>query len=114
MPAIKAHNDVLLTREKLLVVLHDLSTRLHRAFGHQVRLLIHGGAIMVLHAELRSRKSTRDIDYIHRAFVRDYGSYAPEAEVRLKSCIAATARAHSLGGDWMNAHADVALPMAHE
>ncbi|TFY79677.1 hypothetical protein EWM64_g4338 [Hericium alpestre] len=91
------HNEVLLTRASLRSILHDLSNRLYASFGHQ----------------LKSRRATRDIDYIHRAFVADYQRYGVfDAEARLTSCIAATARKFGLGGDWMNAHADVALPMA--
>ncbi|TFY61588.1 hypothetical protein EVG20_g6994 [Dentipellis fragilis] len=109
------HNDVLLTRHNLPIILQDLSKRLLAAFGHQVRLLVHGGAVVVLHQELQSRKSTRDIDYIHRAFVAEYRRYGIwDAGERLKACIAQTAQRFRLGGDWMNSHADVALPMARD
>ncbi|THH15414.1 hypothetical protein EW146_g5057 [Bondarzewia mesenterica] len=115
MSRLREHNDVLLTKQTLLTVLHDLSSRLLASFGHQVRLIVHGGAVMVLHSLLHNRKSTRDVDYIHRAFASEYRRYGTrDAEARLKSCIAATAYAHGLGADWMNAHADVALPMARD
>lgn len=68
---------------------------------------------MVLHHA--SRHSTRDVDIISRSFVaeqRAYGIY--DADTRLQTCINATAARFQLGMDWMNAHADVALPMAVE
>jgi hypothetical protein len=37
-----------------------------------------------------------------------------DAKQRLRACIAETARHFGLGADWMNAHADVALPWAKE
>ncbi|KAI0067474.1 hypothetical protein BV25DRAFT_1762457, partial [Artomyces pyxidatus] len=103
-------NDVPLTRARLHQILQDLSARLLVAFGHQVTLIVHGGAVMVLHRDLHHRQSTQDVDYIHRAFVAQYRS--PDAETRLRSCIASTAAVHGLGADWMNDHADVALPWA--
>ncbi|KAI0049094.1 hypothetical protein FA95DRAFT_947710 [Auriscalpium vulgare] len=110
---LKPINDVPLTRPILYAALQDLSTRLLAAFGHQVRLIVHGGAVMVMHPELNHRYKTQDIDYIHRAFVAHYhklGDYG--AEQRLRACIAGTAHQLGLGADWMNDHADVALPMA--
>ena len=54
-----------------------------------------------------------------RAFVQEYGTVGgvravADAEKRLTRCIEETARKFELGKDWMNAHADVALPMAYE
>lgn len=115
MASLRPHNDVLMHKPALLAILHDLSARLFAAFAHQVRLVVHGGAVMVLHPFLHNRSATRDVDYLHRAFLAEYQRYGVrDAEARLASCIAATARAHNLGADWMNAHADVALPMARE
>ncbi|KAI0313523.1 hypothetical protein OF83DRAFT_1141056 [Amylostereum chailletii] len=109
-------NEVPLTKAKLHVVLQDLSARLLAEFRHQVRLLVHGGAVMVLHSKLGHRASTRDVDYVHRAFAADYARTGSqqEAEARLWRCIAGAAAAHGLGTDWMNAAPDVALPMAQE
>lgn len=111
--AVKAHNDVMLTRQLLQTVLHDLSRRLLKCFGRQVRLVVHGGAIMVLHPRLGCRPSTRDVDYNHRSFFLEWqrlGVY--DAGARLQACISATASKFGLGADWMNACADVALPMS--
>ncbi|EIM84724.1 uncharacterized protein STEHIDRAFT_148077 [Stereum hirsutum FP-91666 SS1] len=57
-----------------------------------------------------------------RAFVKEYGCVGPaggghrvpDAEARLLRCIEETARKFGLGKDWMNSHADVALPMAYD
>ena len=114
-PTLKAVNDTLLTRKLLQVVLADLSERLYRSFRRQVRLVVHGGAVMVLHPSFNHRESTQDVDYIHRSFVSEYRALGfQDAEQRLRSCIADTARTFNLGADWMNDHADVALPLALE
>ena len=108
-------NSVLLDRVHLNTVLDDLSRRLLSTFGCAVRLVIHGGAVMVLHRGLNHRSNTRDVDYCHRAFVAEMsGRGVPDAGQRLLSCINATAKTYGLGKDWMNAHADVALPWAIE
>jgi hypothetical protein len=108
-------NDIPLTRKLLTQVLSDLSERLYRSFRRQVRLVVHGGAVMVLHPLFSHRESTHDVDYIHRSFVSEYDALGfPDAEQRLRTCIAGTARKFSLGTDWMNDHADVALPWALE
>jgi hypothetical protein len=112
---LKAVNEVPLTRKLFQVVLTDLSERLYRSFRRQVRLIVHGGAVMVLHKSFNHRESTREIDYIHRSFVSEYRALGfPDAEQRLRSCIADTARKFNIGADWMNDHADVALPWALE
>jgi hypothetical protein len=68
---------------------------------------------MVLHPHFTHRESTQDIDYLHRAFATEYRTQGfPDAEERLRRCIAETAAKFNLGADWMNDHADVALPMA--
>jgi hypothetical protein len=114
-PTLKPINDIPLTRSLLKVVLKDLSERLYHSFRRQVRLVVHGGAVMVLHPSFTHRESTQDIDYIHRAFVTEYRALGfTDAEERLRSCIAETAAKFNLGADWMNDHADVALPMALE
>src|SRR6266404_5591993 len=114
-PSLKPINDIPLTRSLLNVVLKDLSERLYHSFRRQVRLVVHGGAVMVLHSSFTHRASTQDIDYIHRAFAAEYRAVGfPDAEQRLRKCIAETAAAFNLGADWMNDHADVALPMALE
>lgn len=114
-PSPRPYNDVLLTKEILTSVLYDLSTRLLQHFRQPVRIVVHGGAVMVLHPFLASRKSTRDVDYNLRSFKNEWaqrGIY--NAGERLQACIKATAVAFNLGADWMNACADVALPMSRE
>jgi hypothetical protein len=114
-PTLKAVNDVPLTRKLLEQALTDLSERLYRSFRRQVRLVVHGGAVMVLHKSFNHRESTQDIDYIHRSFVSEYTALGfSDAEQRLRSCITETARRFNFGADWMNDHADVALPLALE
>ncbi|KAF8551156.1 hypothetical protein OG21DRAFT_1513126 [Imleria badia] len=112
------HNDVQLSRSTLLDLLDDLQQRTFHVFGCQIRLFIHGGAVMILHPHLSTsstRRTTRDIDYIRRAFGHEWrkkGVY--DAEDRLQSCINATAHQFRLGTDWMNADPDVALPFARD
>ena len=112
------HNTVPLTHPLLQSALNDLSQRLQHSFGPAapVRLVIHGGAFMVLHPSLtRCRQSTPDVDYCHRSFLTEMGARGVhDAGDRLTACIDATAYAFGLGRDWMNAHADVALPLAIE
>jgi len=110
---LKRTNDIPLTSEYLLVVLGDLSTRIQIYFGTMapLDLVVHGGAVMVLHKGLNSREYTLDIDYCHRAFVTEWTKKGlRDAEARLQTCIKETAERFNLGADWMNAHADVALP----
>ncbi|KAF8258644.1 hypothetical protein EI94DRAFT_1754022 [Lactarius quietus] len=106
-------NDIPLTRSLLKIVLNDLSERLYHSFRRQVRLIVHGGAVMVLHPSFTHRESTQDINYVHRAFVSEYRALSfTDAEERLRSCIVQTAAKFNLGADWMNGHTDIALPMA--
>ena len=110
-----ALNMVALTRELLLGALHDLSLRLAAHFPSTVRLVVHGGVVMVLYPQLACRNATRDVDYIHRSFESEWiARGVSDAGPLLRQCIKQTARKHGLGADWMNAHADVALPMARE
>ncbi|KAF8129882.1 hypothetical protein EV363DRAFT_1336935 [Boletus edulis] len=112
------HNDIQLTREILFNLLNDLQQHTLHIFGCQIRLFIHGGAVMLLHPHLSAsstRRTTRDIDYIRRAFGHEWrkkGVY--DAEDRLQSCINATAHKFHVGTDWMNADPDVALPFARD
>jgi hypothetical protein len=107
-PTLKAVNTVPLTRKVLTQALSDLSERLYRSFQGQVRLVVHGGAVMVLHPHFSHRE--RD-----RSFVSEYRALGfHDAEQRLRTCIAETAFQFGLGADWMNDHADVALPWAKE
>jgi len=112
------HNEVLLSRDNLFSILDDLSVRLLKVFSRPIRLVVHGGAVMILHPTLASsttRRTTRDVDFIQRSFVvemRNLGVF--DAEARLQQCIEATAAKYGLGTDWFNAHADVALPMAQK
>ncbi|KAK7054091.1 hypothetical protein R3P38DRAFT_2761887 [Favolaschia claudopus] len=122
-------NDRSLDRKTLISILDFFSTLIPARLGHhQVRLVIHGGAVMLLNAELaqlaavtaasdgraKQRSTTRDIDYIARSFSSEwaqrYGMF--DANERLKQCIHDTAVQYGLGADWMNSDADVALPMA--
>ncbi|KAN0111862.1 hypothetical protein V8E52_008068 [Russula decolorans] len=112
-PILKPVNDIPLTRALLKRVLSDFSERLYRSFRRQVRLVVHGGAVMVLHPSFTHRDSTQDVDYIHRSFAKEYRALGfQDAEQRLRGCIAETACKFNLGADWMNDHADVALPLA--
>jgi hypothetical protein len=114
-PALKPVNDIPLTRTLLKQVLSDLSERLYCSFRQQVRLVVHGGAVMVLHPHFTHRESTQEVDYIHRTFALEYGELGfPDAEQRLRVCIAETAFRFNLGANWINDHADVALPWALE
>ncbi|KAJ6455287.1 hypothetical protein C8R47DRAFT_211653 [Mycena vitilis] len=119
-----------LDRDALVQILDFFSTLLPVRLGHrfEIRLVIHGGAVMLLNRELAQlaadtaatdgratqRTTTRDIDYIARSFASEwaqrYGVY--DANDRLKQCIYETALQFGLGADWMNSDADVALPMA--
>jgi hypothetical protein len=133
-----SHNEVQLSKDFLLALLTELSTLVFQEFGRQIRLFIHGGAVMILHPNLStssSRRTTRDIDYIRRAFGHEWrkqGVY--DAEERLQRCINAVAAKFCIGyvnpstlsharylsmhaphsTDWMNADPDVALPFAHK
>jgi hypothetical protein len=130
---LSSHNEVQLSREALISLLDHLSVLVLHEFGCQIRLFIHGGAVMILHEYLSassSRRTTRDIDYIRRAFGHEWrkrGVY--DAEERLQRCINAVAAKFHIGyvnpptlrtfsnaiphsTDWMNADPDVALPFA--
>ena len=54
----------LVSESLLKQALSDLSERLYRPFWWQVRLVVHGGAVMVLHPSFSHRDSTQDVDYI--------------------------------------------------
>ncbi|KAF9484572.1 hypothetical protein BDN70DRAFT_797452 [Pholiota conissans] len=141
LPTLPPHNEVEMTREMLVHVLEHFSTLLPKYFDWKIvqgmvippsqgmRFVVHGGACMLLHEglyalsvqqqtaspSLATRTTTRDIDYIHRGFIAEYGqSRFPDAAERLKACIKETARKFGLGADWMNSDADIALPMAHD
>ncbi|KAF5319575.1 hypothetical protein D9619_008494 [Psilocybe cf. subviscida] len=132
--SIPPKNDVELTGTQLVNVLEHFSNLLQQAFGlgqpgapPSMRFVVHGGACMLLHPGLQRlsrqqernqpnmprRTTTRDVDYLHRGFKQEYG-HLPDAERRLRECILYTAAAFKLGADWMNADADVALPMANK
>ncbi|KAH7925990.1 hypothetical protein BV22DRAFT_1088016 [Leucogyrophana mollusca] len=117
-PSPQSHNEVQLSRAMLLDLLQDLSTRVLQVFGCPVRLFIHGGAVMILHPSLSTsstRRTTRDIDYIKRAFGHEWRKRGVfDAEDKLQSCINATAYKFHIGSDWMNADPDVALPFARD
>ena len=124
------HNDVELSRDMLIEILEYFSQLVGQLFaGRSIRMVVHGGACMLLHPGLYSlslqqkqmipslprRTTTRDVNYIHRSFVAELASRGiPDAAVKLQECIKYTARHFILGADWMNSHADITLPMAHE
>nr|GAT57338.1 predicted protein [Mycena chlorophos] len=130
MPPIPAKNMRPLDRATLFEILEYFSTTTAARFGasRPVRLVIHGGAVFVLNAELsqlaatttamdvhspQQRTTTRDIDYILRSFVAEWAAWGvPDAAQRLKQCILDTAARFGLGADWMNSDADIALPWA--
>ncbi|KAJ7214247.1 hypothetical protein B0H12DRAFT_1242186 [Mycena haematopus] len=119
-----------LDRDGLIRILDFFSTLIPARFGtrQQIRLVIHGGAVMLLNADLarlaaataatdgraKQRTTTRDIDYIARSFSSEWAQRygVVDANDRLKQCIFDTAVQCGLGADWMNSDADVALPMA--
>ncbi|GLB42575.1 hypothetical protein LshimejAT787_1200240 [Lyophyllum shimeji] len=133
-------NEKELTRELLITILDYFATLIPAHFnGLPLRLVVHGGACMLLHpglynlakqqeylsarshsrshssphSKLPRRISTRDVDYIHRSFVAEWHALGVmDAEERIRRCIRLTAGHFGLGADWMNADADVALPMA--
>ena len=97
----QSHNEVQLNRTMLHDLLDDLQQRTLKAFGCQVRLFVHGGAVMILHPLLSSsstRRTTRDVDYIRRAFGHEWRKKGVhDAEERLQSCINATALRFRIG-----------------
>ncbi|KAF8077565.1 hypothetical protein FPV67DRAFT_1405394 [Lyophyllum atratum] len=133
---IPPRNEKELSRDFLITILNHFATLIPSHFnGLPLRLVVHGGACMLLHPGLSSvakeqhylatnspsdsphnklprRVSTRDVDYIHRSFVTEWQAVGVmDATERIKSCIKLTAQHFQLGADWMNADADVALPM---
>ena len=130
LPPIPPKNEKELTREALIQILDYFSQLVTQHFGGRaIRLVVHGGACMLLHdglyalsmqqhqmsPQLPRRTTTRDVDYIHRSFVGEMASLGmPDAAARLSECIKGTARAFGLGLDWMNSDADIALPHAFE
>ncbi|KIY65006.1 hypothetical protein CYLTODRAFT_380054 [Cylindrobasidium torrendii FP15055 ss-10] len=102
------HNTLPLTKPMLETLLLHLSGLLTT----HVRLVVHGGASMLLHPDLEriptSRISTMDVDYLHRGLLNEYG---PFVGMELIRCIQTTAsRFPGLGTDWMNSEADISLP----
>ncbi|KAF9530780.1 hypothetical protein CPB83DRAFT_762493 [Crepidotus variabilis] len=128
---VPAKNERELTRETLREILDYFSQLVPRHFGpnRPIRLVVHGGACMLLHEgiyklsvqqqqmspHLPRRTTTRDVDYIHRSFVTEMTSMGvPDAASRLAECVKAIARRFGLGLDWMNSDADIALPYAYD
>src|SRR6267154_1611391 len=89
------------SRKTLVDLLNDLSVLVFQEVGCQLRLFLHGGAVMILHPYLSvssSRRTTRDIDYIRRAFGHEWrkrGVY--DAEERLQRCINTVATKFRIG-----------------
>ncbi|KAF9244455.1 hypothetical protein BU15DRAFT_59248 [Melanogaster broomeanus] len=99
IPSPQSHNEVQLSRAMLLDLLNDLQSRTLQLFGCQIRLFVHGGAVMILHDQL-STSSTRQDDKrcrLHQTIQR-----------RLNIIV------RYISTDWMNADPDVALPFARE
>lgn len=95
-------------------MLETLLVYLSNILSISLRIVVHGGACMLLHPGLEriptQRVSTMDIDYLHRGVVAEYG---PEAATDLLQCIYKTAlKFPGLGIDWMNAEADISLPVS--
>ncbi|TFK22511.1 hypothetical protein FA15DRAFT_517106 [Coprinopsis marcescibilis] len=123
---IPKRNEVPFNREGLIPILEFFSQCVGAAFNNrQIRLVVHGGACMLLHDMLHRlstqqhqlhptlphRTSTRDVDYIHRSFLTEMAQQGVlDAEAKIKDCIRRTAETCGLGLDWMNSDADVALP----
>ncbi|KAI0298278.1 hypothetical protein BC826DRAFT_121925 [Russula brevipes] len=105
VPTLKGIDDILFTRKFLQQVLTELSERLYRCFGRQVRLVVHRGAVMarVLQPSLYHRESTQDVDYIHVSFASEYR--ARLSQLTNNDCVSASRRPLSnsnLGADWIN------------
>ena len=103
----------------LTEVLDDLSRRLYSRFGFAVRLLIYGGAHLVLQQLFKSRDVAEDVNYSSRAFTyeisnRGYQGRENMAAEMLRSCIENTARKFELTSYWMNSESDIFLPMTTE
>ena len=114
-PTLKDVNNVPLMRKMLTQALSDIYERLYCSFRRQVRLLVHGGAVMVLRPLFSLREGTQNVDYIYRSFVFEFRALGyPDAEQRLRICIAETACQLSLSADWTSDHVDLALPWAQE
>ncbi|KIM43933.1 hypothetical protein M413DRAFT_442997 [Hebeloma cylindrosporum] len=129
------------------------STSIGSNYPQGIRLVVHGGACMLLHPQLYAlseqqasvfakrgdpdnqnmghrRTTTRDVDFIARGFLAEYGTVWTSGSIsggrggekgrgmyakdRLRGCIHDTAVLFGLGEDWMNADADVALPMVYD
>ena len=111
---LKDVNDIPLTRALLTQGFSDLPDRLYCSFRRQMRLVVHGGAVMVLRPSFSHHESTQG-RRLHPT-VPSYPSIAPSGfpmQINdFQTCIAETAREFGLGADWMNDHADVALSWA--
>ena len=102
-------------------MLDFLSGRLHSYFGYSVRLIIHGGALLLLQQQFPCdvRQGTEDVNFFMRAFVADVANsgFDPEgsyARGLLYYAIEETARHFDLDRSWMNALDDIYLPTTTE
>ena len=115
VPALKDVNDVPLHPKLLTQAPSDLSERPYCSFRCQVRLVVHGEAVMALHPAFSHPRAPKTSTTSYRSFVSEYCALGfPDADQRLRTYIAETTRKFGLGADWMNDHADVALPWALE
>lgn len=89
-----------LTEFYLHLLLDDLQGRTLQEFGEQIRLFVHGGAVMILHPELSqccTRQSTKDVDYIQRAFCYEWSKRGVfNSGERLQACISGTAEKYGI------------------
>ena len=101
-------------RKLLTQALSDMSERLYSSFQRQVRLVVHGGAVIVLRPSFSHRESTQG-RRLHPT-APSYPSIAPSVFPMqfndFQTCFAETTRKFGFGADWMKDHADVALPWA--
>ncbi|THH26877.1 hypothetical protein EUX98_g7311 [Antrodiella citrinella] len=115
---LKPLNDIALTPDFLPVVLSDLSLRIEKYFGNigPVEIVIHGGAAMVLHKDITTRKQTFDVDYLHRAFEMHWKKHVGlcDAGARLRKCILETGDYFRLGRNWMNSVGDKSIAHAFD
>ena len=102
-------------RTYLKTVLDNLSKRLFKTFGFTIRLVVHGGALMILHPGLRCREHTSEVDYFRQIFLKEMASRGiRRAGLRLDTCVSDTAFAFGLRADWMDGGQNLSLTSVME
>lgn len=86
-PTYGVPKDAPLTRDQIVLLLHELDAELTRA-GQRVDMLLVGGSVMTI--VFQAREQTKDIDAI----------FEPEAPVR--AAVARIAARENLAADWLN------------